>query len=55
MEENMIAIKDPKPFCFKSDWPKDVGDNWKLEIEFIIISSESLAKNEIKTILKNCC
>ena len=23
-EENMVVIRDPKTFCFKFDWPKDV-------------------------------
>ena len=41
----MIVIRDPKPFCFNFDWPKYVD---KCEIEFIIKSNESLAKNKIK-------
>ena len=44
----MIAIKDPKTFCFNFDWPKDVDENLKHEIEFIIKSNESLAENKIK-------
>ena len=48
MEENMIVIRDPKIFCFNFDWPKDVDENLKHEIEFIIKSNESLAKNKIK-------
>ena len=54
MEENMIiiVIRDPKTFCFNYDWPKDVFQNLKREIEFIIKSSEFLAeiviKNEIE-------
>ena len=36
MEENMIAIRDPKTFCFNCDFPKDVDEKLKCEIEFII-------------------
>ena len=36
MEENMIVIRDPKTFSFNSDLPKDVDENLKQEIEFII-------------------
>ena len=46
MEENMIVIRYLKNFCFKFDWPKDVDENWKHEIEFIIKSNESLAENK---------
>ena len=46
MEENMIVIRYSKNFCFKFDWPKDVDENWKHEIEFIIKSNESLAENK---------
>ena len=48
MEENMIAIRDPKTFCFNFDWPKEVDENLKHKIEFIIKSHESLAENKIK-------
>ena len=34
MEENMIAIRDRKTFCFNFDFPKDVDENLKHEIEF---------------------
>ena len=44
----MIAIRDPKTFCFNFDWPKDVDDNLKHEIEFNIKSDEYLAENKIK-------
>ena len=40
----MIVIRDPKTFCFDFDWPKDVDDNVKDEIEFIIKSNKSLLK-----------
>ena len=36
MEENKIVIRDPKMFCFHFDWPKNVDENLKQEIEFII-------------------
>ena len=48
MEENMIVIRDPKTFSFNFNWPKYVDENVKHEIEFIIISNESLAENKIK-------
>ena len=54
MEENMIVIRDPKTFCFNFDWPKDVDENLKHEIEFIIKSNESLAENKIKHGNKAC-
>ena len=44
----MIVIRDPKTFCFDFDWPKDVDENLKLEIEFIIKRNESLVENKIK-------
>ena len=40
----MIVIRDPKTF----DWPKDIDESLKHEIEFIIKSNESLAENKIK-------
>ena len=49
MEEDMIVIRDPKTFCFDFDWPKDIDENLKDEIEFIIKSNESLAENKIKS------
>ena len=48
MEENMIVIRHPKTFYFDFDWPKDVDENLKHKIEFIIKSNEYLAKNKIK-------
>ena len=48
MEKNMIEIKNPKTFYFDFDWPKDVDENLKQEIEFMIKSNESLAKNKRK-------
>ena len=32
----MIVTRDPKSFCFNTDWPKYVDDNLKRETEFII-------------------
>ena len=56
MKENMIVIRDPKFFDFGFHWPKDVDENLKHKIEFIIKSNESLAENKIKkTSLNNCC
>ena len=34
MGENMTVIKDPKTFCFNFDWPKDVAENLKHEINW---------------------
>ena len=50
MEENMIVIRDPKFFYFHFDWPRDVDENLKHEIEFIIKSNESLPENKINEI-----
>ena len=44
----MIVTRDPKTHCFNFDWPKDVDENLKHEIEFVIRSNESLAENKIK-------
>ena len=52
----MTVIRDPKTFVFNFDWPKDVDENLKHEIEFIIKSNELLAENKIKkTRLNNSC
>ena len=48
MEENMIVIRDLKTLYFDFDWPKDVDENLKHKIEFIIKSNESLAGNKIE-------
>ena len=48
MKESMIVIRDTKTFCFNFHWPKDVDENLKHEIEFIIKSNESLAENKMK-------
>ena len=41
----MILIRIPKNFCFNYDWPKDVDENLKHEIESL---SENKIKNEIE-------
>ena len=48
MEENLIAIRDLKTFCFNFDLPKDIDKNLKHEVEFILNSNKSLAQNKIK-------
>ena len=48
INENMIVIRDSKTFCFNFEWPKDVDENLKHEIEFIIKNNKSLADNKIK-------
>ena len=48
MEENMSVIGGTKMFYFNFDWPKNVDDNLKHKIEFIIKTNEPLAKNKIK-------
>ena len=53
MEENMTVIRDPNIFLFYFDWPKDVDENSKHKIEFIIKSNKSLAENKIKLRLNN--
>ena len=48
----MIVIRDPKTFYLDFDWPKNVDENLKYEIEFIIKSNESLAENKTKNEIK---
>ena len=48
MEKSMSAKRDRKIFYFYFDWPKDVDENLKHKIQFIIKSNESLAGNKIK-------
>ena len=52
MEENMIAIRDPKSFCINFDWPKHVDENLKHRVDFFIKSNERLAENKIKNKIK---
>ena len=49
MEENMIVITDPKTSYFDFDWSKDVDENSKHKIKFILKSKKYLAKNKIKS------
>ena len=44
----MVLIRESKNYYFGFDWPKDVDENLKSEIEFIITSNKSLAENKIK-------
>ena len=44
----MVVKREPKTFYFDFDWPKDVDEILKHDIEFIIKSNESLAENKIK-------
>ena len=48
MEDKMIVIRDLKTFYFDFDWKKNVYENLKHEIEFIIKINESLAVTKIK-------
>ena len=45
MEENMVVNLGslPKTFYFDFDWPKNLDDNLKYEIKFIIKNNQSLA------------
>ena len=47
MEENMIVIRDLKTICFNFDWRKDVDENLKHCIEFIVKSNDALAEHKI--------
>ena len=51
----MMVIRDPKTFCFNFDWPKDVDENLKHEIEFIMKRNEALVENKKKTRLNTYC
>ena len=51
----MIVIRDPKTFCFNFDLPKDVDENLKREIVFIIKGNESLAEIMIKSETEHYC
>ena len=44
----MVVIREPKTFYFDFNWPRNVNENLKHEIEFIIKSNELLAENKIK-------
>ena len=47
MEENMIVIRDLKTFCFNFDVQKDVDENLKHGIKFIVKSKGALAEHKI--------
>ena len=51
----MIVVRNLKAFCFNFDLPKDVNENLKHEIEFIIKSNGSLVEITIKTKMNNYC
>ena len=42
------VIRDLKTFYLDFDWPKDVDEKLKNEVEFIIKSNEFFAENKIK-------
>ena len=44
----MVVIRKPENFYFYFNLPKDVDKNLKLDIEFIIKSTESLLENKMK-------
>ena len=44
----MVVIREPKTFYFYFGWAKNVDENLKFKIEFIIKNNESLAENKIK-------
>ena len=48
IEERMIVIRNLKTFSFNFDFSKDVDENMKLEIEFIIESNESFNEENRK-------
>ena len=48
MEENKIVIRDPNTFYSDFDWSRNVNENLKHDINFIIKSNESLAENKTK-------
>ena len=41
-------MRDPKTFCFDFDWSKDIDENLKHEIEFLVKSNKSFSENKIK-------
>ena len=45
----MVLMRDPRTFYFDFDWPKEVDENLKHEIKFIIKSNKYLAENKIRT------
>ena len=52
MKESMVVLREPETFHFDFNWLKDVDDNLKHDIEFIIKRNESLPQNKIKNEIK---
>ena len=44
----MIVIRDTKTFSFYFDFPKDGDENLMQEVEFLIKSNETSARNKIR-------
>ena len=55
MKENMVVIIDLKNFYFDFDLTKDVDENLKYEIEFIVKSNKYLDENKIKSEIEQYC
>ena len=51
----MTVTRNVQNFCFNFDWLRDVDQNLKHEVEFIIKSNESLAENKVKNKFNNYC
>ena len=49
MEENVVVIREPKTFSFNLNWPENVDENLKHEMEFIMKNNESSADIKIKS------
>ena len=52
MKQNMVAIRESKTFYFDFDQPKNINENLKDKIEFIIKSNEPLAENKTRNRIK---
>ena len=48
MEEHMIVIRDTKTFSFSFSFPKGGDDKLFHEVEFLIKSNETSARNKIR-------
>ena len=44
----MVITRNTKTFYIEILWPKNIDENWKLEIEFIVKFNEYLPENAIK-------
>ena len=49
----MVAIRESKTFYFDFDQPKNINENLKDKIEFIIKSNEPLAENKTRNRIKS--